>query len=465
MKPLPSSFRDPAGFVFFHDGTVYRQVNRSAQQHYDSFIASGLYEKLVAKRLLVAHEEMPEDNFPRTPECYKILKPQQIPFISYAYEWSFSQLKQAAMHTLRVQSEALKYGYTLKDASAFNVQFFDSRPIFIDTMSFEPYTEGKPWVAYKQFCQHFLAPLALMAHVDVGLSRLMVSHIDGIPLPLASKLLPIKTRLHYSLATHIHLHAKMQQDYGDSVMEGVAANKINNANLSARGLMALIDSLAKAVNKLHWKMPSTEWGNYYANTNYSSRAGEQKRVLVDQFLRSIPDKLNVIQDFGANTGEFSRIAAKHCNLVVSQDIDPVAVELNYQAATSTEPRNILPLIQNFSSPSPAIGWGNDERSSFIDRSHCDALMVLALIHHLAISNNVPLQNIARLFSRLTRWLLIEFVPKSDSQVARLLATREDIFVNYTQQGFEDAFSTHFSIVDRANVSESERQLYLMKVLD
>ena len=463
MEPLPSSFRDPSGFVFSHAGSVYRQINNSFARSYDMFIASGLYDKLVNRGLLVVHEDIIDGTIPRAFDCYKLIKPQQISFISYPYEWSFSQLKAAAMLTLRVQHEAIKHGFVLKDASAFNVQFIDSKPVFIDTLSFEPYEPGRPWVAYKQFCQHFLVPLALMAHTDIELSKLMISHIDGIPLPLASKLLPFKTRLNYSLATHIHLHSKMQQKHADAAGTESAA-KAKSAQLSEQGMRGLIASLANTVKKLNWKMPETEWGNYYAQTNYSDQAGDEKRALVDRFLGRISDPLTVIQDFGANTGEFSRIAAKHCALVVSQDIDPVAVELNYRENSTNGPKNILPLIQDFSSPSPAIGWGNAERSSFLERSRCDALLVLALIHHLAINNNVPLSNIAKLLSGITKWLVIEFVPKSDSQVIRLLATRKDIFVNYTPQGFEESFSEYFSIESSENVRDSERTLYLMKAL-
>ena len=461
MEPLSSSFRDPSGFVFSSAGSIYRQVNNCFAETFDAFIESGLYEKLVSRGLLVSHDEIVDGDVPGTPDCYRILKPQQIPFISYPYEWSFSQLKDAAMLTLRVQHEAIKHGFILKDASAFNVQFIDSRPVFIDTLSFDKYVPGSPWVAYKQFCQHFLAPLALMSYTDVELSKLMISHIDGVPLPLASKLLPLKTRLNYSLATHIHLHSRMQQQHADAAGKK-AVRDAKSASLSEQGLRAMMEALASAVQKLNWKMPETEWGDYYANTNYSDLAGDEKRALVDSFLSDIHDKIVIIQDFGANTGEFSRIAAKHCDLVVSQDIDPVAVELNYRQNTTNGPTNILPLIQDFSSPSPAIGWGNAERSSFLERSQCDVLLVLALIHHLAISNNVPLSNIAKLFSGMTRWLVIEFVPKADSQVVRLLATREDIFVNYTQQGFEESFSEHFTIEKTAPVPESERLLYLMR---
>lgn len=462
MEPLSSSFRDPSGFVFSHDGAVYRQINQSYASTYDALMTSGLYARLVDRGLLVSHEEVEGGLLGATENAYKVVRPLQIRFVSYPYEWSFSALKQAAMATLRIQHEALKHGFMLKDASAYNIQFHQSKPIFIDTLSFEPYEEGAPWVAYKQFCQHFLAPLALMAYTDVELSKLLINYIDGIPLPLASKLLPLRTRANFALASHIHVHSKMQKDHADDAGKN-QVEKAKRAKLSRKALTALLESLASTIENLTWKMPDTEWGDYYQNTNYSDTAGEQKRALVDAYLSGIPEELGLVQDFGANTGEFSRIAARHCDLVVSQDIDPVAVEVNFRASQANQPSNILPLIQNFSSPSPAIGWANAERDSFIERSHCDALLVLALVHHLAISNNVPLDRIAQLFGRITRWLVIEFVPKSDSQVERLLATREDIFPDYTSEGFEAAFSNVFTIVKREDVPESQRTLYLMQI--
>ncbi|CAA0088316.1 Uncharacterised protein [Halioglobus japonicus] len=461
MEALPSSFRDNSGFVFSHSGCVYRQVNRCYAEHYQNFMSSGLYQKLVEKHWLVSHEELTDGTITGTSDCYKILKPQQIPYISYPYEWSFSQLKDAAILTLRIQHQAMKHGFMLKDASAFNIQFLDARPVFIDTLSFEPYVEGRPWVAYKQFCQHFLAPLALMSYRDAELSKLMISHIDGIPLSLASKLLPLRTRLNYALAAHIHFHSKLQQDHADDAGTGTAA-RATAVTISAKGLTGVIESLAKVIEKLRWKMPDTEWGDYYQNTNYSSRADDEKHALVESFLQDIPDALNTVQDLGANTGEYSQIAARYCQLVLSQDIDPVAVEMNYRQRKSDGPSNILPLVQNLVSPTPAIGWGNAERSSFMERAHCDALLALALIHHLAISNNVPLDGIAAQFAELTKWLIIEFVPKSDSQVVRLLATREDIFPSYTREGFEQAFCQFFQIERAVPVPESERILYLMR---
>ena len=464
MRVLPSSFRDPSGFVFSHNGLVYRQVNTSFAASFDQFLESGLYQALTDKGYLVKHEDVTMTDVPHQSGCYKVLAPQQLSYISYPFEWSFSQLKDAAMLTLRIQTIALKHGFVLKDASAYNIQFVGGKAVFIDTLSFEPYEEGCPWVAYRQFCQHFLAPLALMAYVDVDLGKLLVTHIDGIPLPLASKLLPARTRLNYSLQAHIHLHAKLQAGYADAAGSAEPAHSRNSAKkatLSSRGLQAIIESLAAIVRKLVWTPPKTEWGDYYAHTNYSDASTLRKRELVSQLLSSIEQPLRIVHDLGANTGEYSRIAAEHADLVISQDIDPAAVERNYRQVKASAPRNVLPLLQDLFSPSPAIGWANEERDSFRQRGRCDAIMALALVHHLAISNNTPLARIAKLFAELAEMLIIEFVPKSDSQVIRLLETRDDIFPDYTEAGFELAFGEYFIVKKKEIVTGSGRYLYLM----
>ncbi|MCL4823372.1 MAG: hypothetical protein KJZ57_04050, partial [Anaerolineales bacterium] len=203
---LAASFRDPGGFLFSRGGILYRQVNRAGADDYTRFMESGLYEKLVKAGLLIPHAEVDEPPA-EAALSFKILRPERAPFISYPYEWSFSQLKDAALATLSIQKRALKLGMSLKDASAYNIQFIHGRPMLIDTLSFEVYREGRPWDAYRQFCQHFLAPLALMSRVDVRLGQLLRVHIDGLPLDLASRLLPASTRLDFGLLTHIHIHA------------------------------------------------------------------------------------------------------------------------------------------------------------------------------------------------------------------------------------------------------------------
>ncbi len=190
---LSSSFRDPSGFMFRKDNVLYRQVNKHYSEDYDKLLSSGLLDSLTKKGLLIPAEEV--DITPAEKDlAYKILKPVEIPLISYPYEWSFSQYQDAALATLQIQKIAFEKGFALKDASAYNIQFYKGKAVFIDTLSFEPYREGEPWVAYRQFCQHFLAPLALMAHTDIRLSQLMRVYIDGIPLDLASRLLPAAPR-------------------------------------------------------------------------------------------------------------------------------------------------------------------------------------------------------------------------------------------------------------------------------
>src|SRR6056300_868464 len=186
MNKLNASFRDPAGFIFRDEnGTILRQVNQDGKSDYDTLMDSGLYEVLSNKGFLISHEEVENKNS----EAYKTIKPDLLPFISYPYEWTFSQLKDAALLTLYTQKAAIAKDVCLKDASAYNVQFVNGKPVFIDTLSFEKYVEGEPWVAYKQFCQHFLAPLALAAYKDVRCLQLLKNYIDGIPLDLASSLL------------------------------------------------------------------------------------------------------------------------------------------------------------------------------------------------------------------------------------------------------------------------------------
>ena len=453
IKVNPASFRDPSGFVFTNDGVLYRQVQPAYKEHYDHLIQSGLYDTLTRSHILLSHEEKNLSNALNV-SAYKVLQPEVIPFLSYPYEWCFSQFKDAALITLEIQKAALQKGMILKDASAFNIQFLNGKPVLIDTLSFERYTEGEPWVAYRQFCQHFLAPLAIMAHTDVRFNQLFRIYIDGVPLDLASRILPIRTKLKPSLLSHIHLHAKSQKRYATKVVEK------KQYRISAFQMRALIDSLESGVRSLQWKPKGTEWGSYYESTNYTENSFRLKRDAVMKYLQQTNAKR--MWDFGANTGVFSRIGSNEGIYTIAFDIDPAAVEKNYSEVKTKKETNLLPLLLDLTNPSPAIGFENKERMGLEDRGPADTLLALALVHHLAISNNVPLIKIAEYFSRLCHWLIIEFVPKADSQVQRLLATREDIFPDYTQEIFENEFEHYFDLKDSTKISGSERTLYLMR---
>lgn len=420
---------------------------------------SGLYEKLVKAGLLIQHvevDEVPAETDSAGAAAHKIIQPERVPFISYPYEWSFGQLKDAALATLSIQRRALRVGMSLKDASAYNIQFVRGKAMLIDTLSFEIYKEGQPWVAYRQFCQHFLAPLALMALKDVRLNQLLRVYIDGLPLDLASNLLPSKTRFNFGLLTNIHLHAGAQKRYSGAEV------KSRVGTMSKQAMIGLIDGLDSAIRKLDWKPGGTEWGNYYDITNYSAAAFEHKKQLVGEWSAKLKPAL--VWDLGANNGIFSRVAGEGGSFVVSSDIDPAAVEQNYRQMKSEKVENLLPLLLDLTNPSPSIGWANEERDAFGARGPADMVLALALIHHLAISNNVPLPQVADFFAKIGKWLVIEFVPKSDSQVQKLLVSREDIFPTYTREGFEAAFKQRFNICEAVNVREAERVLYLMESL-
>lgn len=450
---VPGSFRDPSGFLFWQDGSLYRQINVIYRENYDLLVNSGLYEKLTAAGLLIGHSEA--DINPLRPDlAYKVIRPEVVPFISYPYEWCFSQLKDAALTLLRIQKTCLDFGMSLRDSSAYNIQFLKGKPVLIDTLSFEKYREGYQWIAYRQFCQHLLAPLVLMSYKDVRLNQLLRIYIDGIPLDLASSLLPFRSRLSFSILSHIHLHARSQKHFASRTTGK------NSYRMGHSAFIGIIESLEGAIKSLKWKPGGTEWAKYYEDTNYSQEAFEHKKKVIASYLEQA--KPLDIWDLGANVGVFSRIASKMGIPVIALDSDPAAVEKNYLECVSKKEINILPLVIDLTNPSPGIGWQNSERMSLLERGPVDMVMALALVHHLAISNNLPFSKIAQFLSKLCKWLIIEFVPKSDSQVQKLLASREDIFNKYTQENFEREFREYFAIQDPVKIKGSERSLYLMR---
>lgn len=450
---LASSFRDPSGFVFERDGVLYRQVNQVYAEDYELLTRSGLFAELVGAGLLVASESVGLD-LASAPGAVAVLRPERIPFVSYPYEWSFSQLQDAALLTLDVMAKALDRGMVLKDASAYNVQFRGGKPILIDTLSFETYREGEPWIAYRQFCQHFLAPLALMSKVDVRLSGLLRVHLDGIPLDLAARLLPGNTKLNPGLLTHLHLHAK--------ALARPAGEAKGAVRVPKTGLLGLIDNLRGVTLGLKWSPEGTEWADYYGATNYTPESMGEKHRLVEAFLVEAAPVRKTCWDLGANDGEFSRLAAAQGYDTLAWDIDPAAVEKAYRRVRSEGETRLLPLLQDLTNPSPSLGWASRERDSLTERGPAGAVMALALIHHLAIGNNVPLPWVAEYFARLGEWAIVEFVPKDDSQVIRMLAARKDVFDGYDEAGFEAAVASRFQVVRKEAIPGTKRTLYLLR---
>ncbi len=387
-----------------------------------------------------------------------VVRPRRISQISYPYEWSFGQLKEAALLTLDLQLRALEVGMRLKDASAYNIQFDAGRPILIDSLSFELAEETEPWVAYRQFCEHFLAPLALMAYRDVRCGLMLRDFIDGIPLDLATSLLPGRTRLNFGLLSHLHADAGAQRRAAKEPPPSDDAPK-RERRVSATGQRALLDSLRRTVAGLRWE-PSSHWADYATTTSYSEAATASKGEIVREMVAAAAG--SSAWDLGANTGVYSAMAAEAGYRVIAWDQDAGSVEAHWRRVRGDGNPSVLPLVLDLANPSPSLGWALEERPSFLERATPDVIMALALVHHLAIGNNVPLPAVSRLFARMAPRAIVEFVPKEDPMTRRLLAARRDIFEHYSIDGFRAAFGEDWEIVRESPIADSPRTLFLLR---
>ncbi len=456
MLRNPGSFRDSSGYVYEEDDYVYRTILPPYDKEWEYLKTCGLLDA-AQKRGLCGFEELPPDAWPavlRGKTAY-LLRSPRLPFISYPYEWCFSQLQAAALLTLDLQLLALEYECILKDASAYNIQFSQGKAVFIDLLSFERWQVGQPWLAYGQFCAHFLAPLALMRLRDVRCGLLLRQWLDGIPLDLASRLLPLRSLLSPGLAMHLHLHAAMRKRHGDSRR---SAEKVRTMRMSIQQMRDVALSLRRAVSGLRPPARRTEWGDYYSDTNYTNTARCAKENAVRRIAASHPGRLAL--DLGANTGEFSRLLAPHFEHVLASDMDHTAVERHWRALPFP---NVQPLLLDVSSPSPSTGWACEERFSFSRRCGADFVTALALCHHLRFTYNIPFGHMARWFAALLREhgaLLVEFIPQADSQVQRLLAGRDNPFQDYTESEFIQAFrEAGFSLEENIDIPDSSRRLF------
>lgn len=440
-------FKDQSGFIFKNNDELYTQINQCHREDFDFLMSSNLYRSLVSRELLIPHKEA--DLIVDMLECYKIIKPKPLPLISYPYEWSFSQLKDAALLTLFIQKTALNYGMSLKEASAFNIQFLNNKPIFTDILSFEKYRKYSSWAAYRQFCENFLAPLALMAYKDIRLNELLKSHLEGIPLDLASSILKSPAKFNFSVQTHIHMQAKSQKHYE------------NKTNISLLGLKALISSLEFAINSIKLPESDTLWASYQSNSNYSDAFFKVKHDIIREYIKLL--KPDSVLDLNSNVGEYSRIASERGIFTIAADADPLAVEHNYLIAKKNKERNTLPILLDLVSPSPAIGWANKQCEAFSKRVYADTVMAMGFIHQLSITHNLPFENTADFFAQRGKSLIIEFIPKADPKVQKLLVGKKDSFNNYNCESFEQAYCKYFDIKAARGIPNCKSTIYLMTI--
>ncbi|MAB48032.1 MAG: nodulation protein NoeA [Flavobacteriaceae bacterium] len=452
-----SSFRDPSGYVYIENNEVKRIINPIYFNQYNALSESGFFDKLFKNELLIPHQEVLNS------EEKVIIKAEKIPFVTYPYEWSFNMYKEAALLTLKLQKYCLENGFSLKDASAFNVTFYKGKAIFIDTLSFDFYVEDTPWRAYKQFITHFFGPLVLAHFHGADQLKLLSNFIDGIPVKMISSMLPTRTKLSPLLYSNIHLLAKLEDKHNEDYK-----NESKVAKLSKMGQLNIIESLYSYIKKLELKEKS-EWGNYYDKTNYSDDAFVEKSSIINSWVKQIKPK-NLI-DVGGNDGTFVRKLDVTIDTALVGDIDNNAVDFNYKTMKHNREKFMLPFLLDVLNPSPAIGLNNKERDAFINRIKDfapDITLALAVIHHISLTGNVPFDRSAEFFTGFSKYLIIEFPKRNDSWVQRLLNNKadfKDYFSHYNIDNFENSYTKVFDIVERKSIANSERVLYLLKRKD
>jgi hypothetical protein len=447
----PSSFRDPSGFIFRANEQVYRQVNQQYAGTYDRFMQSGLYEKLTSSKKLLPHTEVAE-NFTGADNCYKTLLPEQLRFISYPYEWCFDQLKDAALLVLDIMKESVAHGFILKDATPFNVQFHNGKPVWIDTLSFEVYEPSKPWVAYRQFCECFLFPLYLGRYLKTDIHKTLSTYLEGIPASLTARLLPMRSSLNLGVWLHVYLHSAVKSEHKPQAGQG---------GFNKKKLLNLIMHLETIIGGFRGRRSGTIWSDYYDATILSHRYLTEKEKLFRQMLEGI--SFETALDAGTNDGHFAKILAEKGASVIAIDNDSASINRLYDAVKKNSLANILPLQVDVTQPSPALGYRNKERSAFFDRVHAELVTALALIHHLVLGKNIPLTSLGEFFAEITgKYLLIEFVPPDDPKVIELSKSRTALHP-YDIETFEQSFGKKFTTLEKLQVPGTERILYLMEL--
>jgi ribosomal protein L11 methylase PrmA len=457
VQRVAGSFRDPAGYVFTHAGAVYRAVAPSAAPHFRAFLDSPLFGRLIADRRLVGTAIVDQGDWPIAHEPGGlIVRHETIPFVSYPYEWPFALLKAAALLHLSVQIESLEHGFVLSDASAYNVQFIGPRPVFIDTLSFRPYREGEVWAGHRQFCQQFLNPLLLQALNGVAYQNWFRGSLEGIESRDLAALLPWKSRFSPSVLAHV---LAMAYSGDRAARQGsTALSQARAVTLPKARYLGLLQQLRQWIEMLQPKgVDSTTWQQYDVNNSYSDDEHAAKRRVIAAFCERV--KPGRLVDVGCNTGEYAQLAlGSGAGMAVGLDFDQGALDKAHQRARD-HALNLLPLWQDAANPSPGIGWRNTERMPMGERARFDAVLALAVEHHLAIGRNVPLDDVVDYLVGFAPQGIVEFVPKSDPMIQTMLALRGDIFPEYGRDQFEGALRKRARIVTSEAVSSDGRMLY------
>lgn len=455
MRPDPGSFRDPTSRVYLDQDRVVRGLSDESAAELRKITDMAWYQRAVSGGAIVDTTWLDVDPGVGG-EWSAYVEHPRIPFISYPYEWPFEMLRDAARLQIELLLAGLDEGVMSKDASPYNVQFIGSRPTFIDVGSFELQREGEPWYGYRQFCQLFLYPLMFQAYKELPYQPWLRGAIDGITPDEARRVLSGRKKGRKGVLTHVELHARAQDRFADSDED--VKSELKNAGFQQAMIKANLEKLAKLLTQLEWRQAQSEWSSYSERSHYAAPELEHKAAFVRDVSSATRRKL--AWDVGCNDGYFSRIAAEHASCVVALDADHLVVDQLYRTLRRERERRILPLVMNLADPSPGIGWRGRERLPFHDRGRPDLVLALAVVHHLALTNNVPLPDLVDLFADVTPELVVEFPTPDDPMVQRLLrGKREGIHADYRLDRFEAALGRRFAVRRRDELEGGTRVLY------
>ena len=454
----PASYRDRAGYVFLVGGRVFRAVRPAGVADYEFVRDSKALASLVQDgAVLGAREIDPASLGAAAPTGGLVIEHPRIPFWSYPYEWPFGALKAAALAHLDIQIDLLDRGVALSDASAYNIQFLGSRPIFIDTLSFRRYRQNEHWAGYRQFCEQFLNPLLLRAKLGLAFQDWYRGQPEGIPTESLARLARWPHHLSLNLLSHVIVPARLQARVGEKLAD--KAVKAQARGLPLSSYRSLLAQLRNWIARLKpGGVGRTVWAGYAENTTYDPAETGEKRAMVEDFVRQV--RPGLLLDLGCNSGDYVALAlGAGAGKAVGLDADHGVLEQAF-ARSQAESLDFLPLYQDCANPSSGQGWNAKERQGLVERcGEVDAVIALAFEHHLAIGRNIPLSEVLRWITRLAPRGLIEFVPKDDPTVRRMLALREDIFDDYSLEGFKAALQRHARIVTQRTISRSGRELF------
>ena len=476
-NPVGISFRDPEGCLFRFDGRIIRLIKSSGVPHLRAFLASTTAREFAKAGRLVNTSVLDTfeiENLPRNPEWNRwfdatgagmVVEHERVSFASFPYEWPPEMLDAAGCLTLTFAEALLAEGFGLKDATPYNVLFRGPEPIFIDLLSVERRDPGDPrWLPYAQFVRTFLLPLLVNKYFGVPLDQLLMMRRDGITPeevyrfcgPLRKLMPPVLTLV--SIPTW--LAARQSPDDA-----AIYQNKSLHDSEKARFILgSLLKHLRRTLNRLSATRRKTSAWSKYMNSCHSYSPGEfqKKQAFFENVMSEFSPKK--VLDVGCNTGHFSVIAAQRGARVVAIDSDPAVVGDLWRTA-SIRRLDILPLVVNLTSPTPTLGWRNQECPGFLDRARgaFDAVVMLAVIHHMLVNERIPLEQILDLAAELTTQLLvIEFVAPDDSMFRRLTRGRDHLFTDLNPSRFEAVCLRHFEIVRSQHQARTSRWLYLLR---